>query len=515
MNTIESIENQLKKLIENHKGETIRVSYILSKLDFSNLAPETFNSKFTSLSILRLHLFRLIKGLRNYERLVEYLNRNQEEAFQLGFYKDSNNNIELPPKRTFNHILQTRIGEEQREQLLQIANKIISLSIKNSKILDLNIVEKTIKKKKKNNDRATKEAIKMVKRLVYPNINISIHHNSKFNKRDLLDVLIYVASKNYYANNGSVICKDDNPNKKVPSGDLMMHHFSKFKSTSELMDMYGKILDVVFNFAKREHNILQKRKVNVAFDVHKIPFYGKYMPYVCGGKHERGTSNFFQYLTCSIIVAGKRFILDVIPMHPADNIEDLLDKSLARIKLKVQIDKAYLDRGFDRPKVINTLKKHNIDFIMPKIRSPTVKAFFSKSEGSNSRIIPKFQIGRGKEKAFVNLVLVNDKYGLKRAFSCNFDIAPQLAYRFYEMYGKRWGIETSYRNVEHDFKPKTTTRNPIIRIFYFLFSCCLYNLWILANIIVSLNVYGKLAPKPIITAKRFIIILYKAREEIT
>jgi len=81
------------------------------------------------------------------------------------------------------------------------------------------------------------------------------------------------------------------------------------------------------------------------------------------------------------------------------------------------------------------------------------------------------------------------------------------------MYGKRWGIETGYRNLDHDFKPKTTTRNYHIRLFYFLFSCCLYNLWVLVNIYVSLAVYGKIPEKPIITAKMFVILLYKVQAE--
>ena len=42
------------------------------------------------------------------------------------------------------------------------------------------------------------------------------------------------------------------------------------------------------------------------------------------------------------------------------------------------------------------------------------------------------------------------------------------------MYSKRWGIETGYRNLDHDFKAKTTTRNYHIRLFYFLFSTCYF-----------------------------------------
>lgn len=149
---------------------------------------------------------------------------------------------------------------------------------------------------------------------------------------------------------------------------------------------------------------------------------------------------------------------------------------------------------------------------MPKIRSETVLAWFDKSEGIESRVIHDFTINKGKiDEAIVNLILVDDELGIKRAFMTNFDIAPCLAYRLYDMYSKRWGIETGYRNLDHDFKPRTTTKNYHIRLFYFLFSCCLYNLWVLVNICVSMTVYGRIKDKPIITAKMFAVILYRVQ----
>ena len=346
--------------------------------------------------------------------------------------------------------------------------------------------------------------------MVYPQINIKIKNNGKFTTKDLLDVLVHVALTHDFANNGSFTFKEIN-DKPCPSGDLMFYHFSKFKSITQLREMFEKILDVIFNFAKSNYNILKFRKLNIAYDVHKIPYYGdKTDSYVCGGKPERGTSDFFQFLTCSIVVAGQRFVIDVIPMPPAYPIEKLVEESIIRVKSKIRIDKAFLDRGFDKPNVINVLKKHNVNFIMPKIRSDTVLAWFDKSDGCPSRIIKDFVIGqKNKDITIVNLILVYDELGIKRAFITNFDIAPCLAYRLYDMYSKRWGIETGYRNLDHDFKPRTTTKNYHIRLFYFLFSCCLYNLWVLVNICVSMTLYGRIRDKPIITAKMFAVILYR------
>jgi len=70
---------------------------------------------------------------------------------------------------------------------------------------------------------------------------------------------------------------------------------------------------------------------------------------------------------------------------------------------------------------------------MPMVRSPTVKSAFDKAEYCNARTFKGFKIGDEK----VNLILVDDKLRIKRAFVCNFDIHPTIAYRLYKMYGKR------------------------------------------------------------------------------
>ncbi len=355
----------------------------------------------------------------------------------------------------------------------------------------------------------TKEAIRLIKRLVYPNIDLKIHHNAKFTKSDLLDVLVHVSAVGDFANNGAATFSVLNSDRPAPSGDLMMHHFSKLKSLEEIREMFRKTSDVIFNFVKRNYNVLNKRKLEIAYDIHKVPFYGKDLFYTRGGKNDRGTNQFFEFLTCSIVEKGERFILDVLPMSPFDDLDKLMDESLARVRKKIRIEIVYCDRGFNRSKIFKVLKKHKVKFLMPMVRSISVKAAFDKSEGIESRVFKDFKVADEK----VNLVLVDDELGLKRAFVCNFDIHQVIAYRLYGLYSRRWGIETSYRNLDHDFKPRTTTRNYNIRLFYFLFSCCLYNLWVLVNICVSMVVYGEIQEKPIITAKMFAILLYKVREE--
>lgn len=341
-----------------------------------------------------------------------------------------------------------------------------------------------------------------------------MRHNAKFTTRDLLDILVHVAQNNDFCNNGSLTFKEIYPDKDVPHGNTLMYHFNKLEDIESIREMYRKIFDIIFNFAKKNYVLMRRRKLDIAIDVHNIPYYGDKNDFFArGGKNERGTSYFLQFLTCSIVVAGKRFTIDAIPILPLDDIEELLEEIITRTKSKIRINHAYLDRGFDKPKFINLLKRHRIKYIMPKIRSETVKQYMDKYVDCKAKIVEDFEIGTGENIAVTRLVLVDDEEEVKRCFITNLRIPEQLAHYLYNFYSKRWGIETRYRNMDKDFKPRTTSKNYCIRLFYFLFSVCLYNLWVLVNICVGLIVYGRVPEKPIVTAKLFAIVLHKVQVE--
>ena len=110
----------------------------------------------------------------------------------------------------------------------------------------------------------------------------------------------------------------------------------------------------------------------------------------------------------------------------------------------------------------------------------------------------------GREK--VNLFVVPHRVN-KDDVSCFVTNLPveseEKALEYAELFRKRWGIETSYK-VKGDFRPRTTSKSVSVRVFYFLFSVVMYNLWILLNLSVGLHTTGNITEKPIITAKKFI-----------
>ncbi|MFH0751972.1 MAG: hypothetical protein V1914_00040, partial [archaeon] len=209
--------------------------------------------------------------------------------------------------------------------------------------------------------KALKESTRLLKKLVYPQIKLKIGNNSKFTTKDLLDILVHTAQTHDFANNGCKTYKDLNENKEVPDGDTLLYHLKKAGSKEQIRTAFDNITDTIFNFAKKNYNLLNRRKLDIAYDIHKIPYYGdKNDDYVKGGKSERGTNYFYHFLTCDIVTAGKRFTIDVIPVHQIDNVEDLLQESLQKVKTKISINRAFLDRGFANSKCVKVLKSSHI-----------------------------------------------------------------------------------------------------------------------------------------------------------
>ncbi len=182
----ERIEKQLNKIFVSLDSKWVKTSFILSKLELP-INVELKRNKFSLESFIKLYLYKRIKGITTYPYLIKKLDENDLNNLNI---------IDIPKKRTFNEFFQKRLTEEHIQFLDNLAENILSTATKHNIILDIEIVKETITKKKKEvnkKNKAFKEAVKLVKKLVYPQIEIKLKHNAKFTTRDLLDVLVHTA----------------------------------------------------------------------------------------------------------------------------------------------------------------------------------------------------------------------------------------------------------------------------------------------------------------------------------
>jgi len=110
-----------------------------------------------------------------------------------------------------------------------------------------------------------------------------------------------------------------------------------------------------------------------------------------------------------------------------------------------------------------------------------------------------------------NMIVLMGWNGEKKAFATNEKYSnddPFLEEKITLRYQKRMKIEFGYRS-ENAMRPRTTSNNYMIRIMYFLFSCLLYNLWMIADYLIRIFLYGRKKGKPDTIAWNFLYFLSK------
>ncbi len=545
----QNIESEIYKTFERFKEiKYIRIADFLKILDVEPFGEHKYRKiKFPYEALLRLVLFQKLKGIKSYTKLTKYLNKNPSEKYKFGFGK-------TPDRTTIGYFVNHILDDETKEFIDFAVTIIEEITEKFGILIDVKTLkpEKPEKETKERNqfyqkNDKTKEVCKIFKKRLEPHINLNIKKNAHYKKNQFTDILIHNGMTGDFAENGtktlgaelekrriycpkchiimlpSVIilkngtkittlkCTDCGYEKRIcPNADTLFHHIKKYSSCDDIYKMYMTLNEIIWETA-RKNNLFDIRKhYNVAIDFTEWLFYGdRSTPMVVGKEPERGTSKCYKFATINIVEAGKRFTLLALPVGPFDTKEEVLTRLLSYALERIKIRRLLIDRGFCDSNAIKVFNSFHLKYLMPATKISTVKNILEVTPAPS--VVKDFVM---KDVTF-NLVIVEEelKDGTKekRAFATNEEYNENdvnLADRLFDLYGKRWGVETSYRVKKHSFLPKTTSKNYRIRFFYFMFSVLLYNLWILADILIWLALFGVVGEKHLLTSKYFGTILY-------
>lgn len=225
--------------------------------------------------------------------------------------------------------------------------------------------------------------------------------------------------------------------------------------------------------------------INFAADIHLIPYHG--------GPHERkeeigrseqkeGTTKFHMMATAYVIGKGrKRFTLAVKFVPLGTSMRQIVQELLYLLKrCGVKVNILLLDRGFYSIDVVKLLMRLNIGFIIP-MRGNRLK----KRKGSYRTTYMMKSVKDGKPISQLVGAVSVIKYNRGKRFKDH--RAMQLCFIIYridmrlhriaEFYRKRFGIESSYK-LNKAIRPRTSSRNPAIRLFLFGAALIIQNIWV-------------------------------------
>ncbi|HVQ01598.1 MAG TPA: transposase [Candidatus Thermoplasmatota archaeon] len=497
----QTIEQEIYNTFVQLKQEKeITIADYLNRLHLPCFEKKYRSIKFPYESLFKLLIFQKLKGIRFQSQLERYLRMHRQELHKL-------NMTNVPDQRTISHFINTILGEEPRQLIDFITTKINEISSKFGILLDTNILQSKQSKEQAertfyhNKSLKTKEISILFKKRFSSVIDLNIGKNSIYQKHDFIDLMLHMCNTNDFAENGSKTFQLQRT--KTPNGDTLLYHLKDYNDVEQIKRIFFSIFEMIWETARKANQF--QRIVDCSIDYTSWHFYGdKNAPMVTDMKPDRGTTHCYKFATITISERNQRFTLLAIPVGPFDNKQEALRALIEHALQRVKIRRLYVDRGFFDSESVELFKYFHLKFLMPCTANERIKKILEVMPAPT--VIKDYEM---KESRF-NIILVNDEFGVKRAFATNIDFNENdvdLAERLFYLYSKRWGIETSYRVKKHSFRPKTTSKNYFIRLFYFMFSVLLYNLWLLADILVCLAVIGVFNGDHLITSKYFCSIL--------
>ncbi|MCJ7432213.1 MAG: transposase [Anaerolineales bacterium] len=231
-----------------------------------------------------------------------------------------------------------------------------------------------------------------------------------------------------------------------------------------------------------------KRGFNIAIDLTLIPYHGQ--PYedqkeIVRGRPKSGTTHFHGYATVSIVRDNRRYVVAMRFIEYGDEMAEIVRWLIKRLKsLKIRMRRVFLDKGFCSKPVFKVLSQHKLSYVTPipvRGKSGGVRTLFQGQSRKTTYTFNSPKYGQYTVQAVVVKRYSKGRYGRHKSKWFAYAVAGLpasiLPAQVFELYRQRFGIESSYRQM-NQVRARTSTRNPVIRLLLVGLAFVLFNLYI-------------------------------------
>ena len=255
--------------------------------------------------------------------------------------------------------------------------------------------------------------------------------------------------------------------------------------------------------------LLRKQRV-LAIDLTLIPYHGEpaqEIDEIYRSSPKSGTSHFHAYATAVVIHKGLRYTLGLTRVTRSEPMKDIVQRLLAVVRRRgVKIKYLLLDKGFFTAAVIDYLKRAGHGFLIPAVprgRKPKpgrrvtgLRALLRKPHGYYPHTLRGKVNGKQRDVSMTICVAsrgyLHKKTGKRRPKKLLFAVwkVRQTPVEIRELYRRRFGIETSYRQMNQARIP-TCTRDPKQRLLFVGIALVLRNVWVWFHHRLSMHKYNE------------------------
>jgi len=235
----------------------------------------------------------------------------------------------------------------------------------------------------------------------------------------------------------------------------------------------------------------------IAIELTLIPYHGQ--PHedekeIYRSTPKSGTTHFHAYASAVVVHKGHRYTLALTHVEQGEAMKDVVQRLLAIVRRRgVKIKFLLLDKGFFSVEVISYVKRVGHGFIIPAVprgRKPKrgkkhtgLRALLKKNHGYYTHTMANNASGK-RRSTKVTICVASKSYRHKKTDKRR---NKKLLYAVWkvrltprsirETYRKRFGIETSYRQM-NEARIRTCTRDPRQRLLFVGIALVLRNVWV-------------------------------------
>jgi hypothetical protein len=242
---------------------------------------------------------------------------------------------------------------------------------------------------------------------------------------------------------------------------------------------------------------LRRKARMIGIDLVLIPYHGQPAhdeKEVYRGEAKSGTTHFHAYATAIVVHKGHRYTLGLAHVERGEPLKDVVQRLLTVVRRRgVQVKLVLLDKGFFSVAMLSYLKRAGHGFIVPAVargrkpkppKQPTGLRAIKKQKNGYYRHTLVSNVGRKRRSTRLTICVASKDYRHKQTGKRR---RKKLLYAVWkvrltpqdirETYRKRFGIETSYRQM-NEARIRTSTRDPRQRLLFVGIALVLRNVWV-------------------------------------
>jgi len=223
-----------------------------------------------------------------------------------------------------------------------------------------------------------------------------------------------------------------------------------------------------------------------AIDKTHDPYYGEVDKtegsYTVGGKRKASTNYFFSYLTLSVIDTDRHITLFAIPWNSEMKNSEAIKACIEVIhSLKLKIKGLCIDREFYAAEIFSNLQNANVPHIVPvKEHGAELKIKLKGKRSNTFKYCLNAKSDNPVEVTITDCLVYlkgkKGKHGIKHHAFVVFGLSTSPRF-IRKIYQHRFAIESTYR-LRNITKPKTSSKDPVLRYYYTLVAFICQNWWV-------------------------------------